>query len=75
MSNIRGHKVDLDAVRSVFVGRSDETDDTCTYIKLVNANGEETRLRISEEARSALLALLANESHFVRDGAGQWRSV
>lgn len=75
MTDIRGHKVDLDDARSVFVGRSVDASDSSTYIKLINAEGEETRLRISEEARAALVALLLNERHFTRDDAGQWRSA
>lgn len=74
MSNISGHQIKLDEVRSVFVGRSDDADGF-TYIKLVNPDGEETRLKISDEAREALAALLANESHFSRDGNGKWVSA
>lgn len=70
--NISGQQIKLGDVRSVFVGRSAE-DDGLTYIKFVNEEGEETRISITDEARSALVALLSNEAHFARDNAGQWR--
>ena len=71
MSNVIGHQIKLDEVRSVFVGRSEDSDGL-TYIRLVNANGEATRLKISDQARSALAALLANDSLFSMDDNGKW---
>lgn len=74
MSNISGHKVDLDEKRSVFVGRNVEPDGL-TYIKMVNEEGHETRLKISQEAREALVALLSNDKVFAQDGGGSWVAV
>ena len=72
--NITGHQVHLDEKRSVFVGRN-EAGDGLTYIKFVNAEGEETRLKISQDARDALLKLLSNDGLFTHGGDGVWRSV
>lgn len=72
--NIIGRQIQLDDKRSVFVGRSDD-DDGLTYVKFTNSDGEETRLKISQEAREALLNLLASDGIFVRDGESRWLAV
>ena len=68
---LTGRQIQLDEKRSVFVGRADE-DDGCTYIKFVNHEGDETRIKITQDARAALLKLLVNDGVFVRQSEGNW---
>jgi hypothetical protein len=68
---VSGKHIDLDERRYVFVGLCDEEPNTI-FIGFRNAEGEETRLSISAEARDALVALL----HRVRrDADSKWELV
>ena len=71
--NITGRQIALDDKRSVFVGRSE--DDDLTYIKFENHEGEATRIKISQEARAALLKLLVSDGVLVQHTEGQWIAV
>lgn len=73
--NITGRQIQLDDKRSVFVGQADENDGL-TYIKFVNHEGDETRIKISNDARNALMTLLSVDAVFERVMAdGKWMAV
>jgi hypothetical protein len=69
--NVIGRQTKLDDTRSVFVGKSADNDGL-TYIKLVNEEGVETKLKITAEARRALVSLLASEDITLGRVAGEW---
>lgn len=73
--NITGRQIQLDDKRSVFVGQTDENDGL-TYIKFVNHEGDETRIKISKDARNALMTLLSVDAVFERVTTdGKWIAV
>jgi hypothetical protein len=73
--NITGRQIQLDDKRSVFVGQSDENDGL-TYIKFINHEGDETRIKISKDARNALVTLLSVDAVFERvTTGGKWMAV
>jgi len=70
---IIGHRIKLTNDRFVFVGSSDATD--LTYIAFRNAQGEETRLSLSPEAKDALVSLLVNHTDPMSVDLDQWVRV
>lgn len=73
MTDITGRQVELSNGRSVFVGRSDSDDQT--YIRFINSQAEETRFKISPEARNALVTLLSVDAVFDRVGEKWYKAV
>lgn len=76
MPNVKGFKEDLSGGRLVFLGKSEENR-TDWYLRFVNSEGSETKLKLSDEAMSVLVAL---HKRFQRDGLmtddyGFWRQV
>ena len=57
MDDIRGHVVELDGGRKVFVGQS-PTVPGRRFIAMVNSEGEETKFSMTEEGAKALHDIL-----------------
>jgi hypothetical protein len=74
--NVTGTTIELDDVRLVFVGRNPDQPGV-TYIGFRNEHGEDTKIKISREARAALIDLLMNPREPVADFPHhkQWRMV
>ena len=54
---VTGRRISLSEGRSVFLGRSEQEPDL-HFIAFRNAEGVDTRLKISEEAMTALITLI-----------------
>jgi hypothetical protein len=55
IETFHGYQIDLSEGRHVFVASQDD----CFYIRFRNADGDETRMKLSKEAGDALRYLLA----------------